>query len=59
MFKALMSGGALVGIEFEHGKDEGAEIFRFVFLPFVFFNEHVFERPHLQLADVAQLACNN
>ena len=58
MLQTLEGGGAPVGVELEHGEEEGAELVGLLLFPLVLLHQNVSQLPHLQPADVAQLACN-
>ena len=58
VLEALEGGGAPVGVELEHGEEEGAELLRLLLIPLVLLHQNVPQFPHLQPADVAQFACD-
>ena len=57
MLKAVGGGDAHVCVEMEHRDEEAGEVVGAPPAPLVLVDEHVCQRPRLQLRDVPQLTC--
>lgn len=55
--EAVACRGSLLGYHLQHGQQEMGEVAGVLVRPSVLFNQHVEQRPRLQLGDVSQLAC--
>ena len=53
MIETILGGGAVVGVERQHGGEEVGELLGALHLPLVLLGEHLHQAPRLQLGDVA------